>query len=68
MLKGIGYEGYLEMSAKKGFGLSTLVEHSKFKELYNTTFEELAYKKVTAEQAANKFVTEGNVILASITK
>ncbi len=68
MLKGIGYEGYMEMSAKKGFGLSTLVEHSKFKELYNTTFEELAYKKITAEQAAGKFVTEGNEILASITK
>ena len=68
MLKGLSYEGYLKMQASQGFGLSTLVEHSKFKELYNSTFEELGYGKITAEQAAKKLLTDGNDILASITR
>ncbi len=48
--------------------LSTFFEHPKMQELYRDTMENLSYRKITVEEAADRLVDEGNAILRKVSR
>ncbi|MGD9222759.1 MAG: ABC transporter substrate-binding protein [Desulfobacteraceae bacterium] len=48
--------------------ISPYFEHFKLQDLYRGTMEEIAYNKISIDEAAEKFIREGNRILKRLSK
>ena len=48
--------------------VSPYFEHFKLQDLYEQSIEEMAYKKISVNEAADKIINEGNRILKRLSR